>query len=808
MRDRCAGCPYLKPAKGFASSKPSPVIPGSGPCSNGIVIVGEAPGVQEAQQGKPFVGMSGRLLRQVLTACGIDPDQAFITNAVACHPPGNKTPSLDMIRSCRENLLREITEQGPTKVLSLGGTALTALSGGKKRSITKVNGLGSWLDLEDTRAYWVPTLHPAAILRESGLFRDFAESIQKFAANTAPHPQPSIEWEIARTYEGTAKALMYLQEASVVSCDLETTGLDPLKDTIISIGFGALGAEPNTGYSLILPRETVHMSGSDGALVRWEVANFFSTFKGMLVFHNIKFDTQFLTEYLGSPPEYQRVSDTMYLKYAQDERPGGQVGIHKLKTLAQVRYDVEDYSFDFDAFYALPDEERDYESLYQYHAIDCWATAQAFVDLGAELCEESPKLIDLVDRILVPGAIAFSQVELNGCLIDRKYLESEEEKILEELEEMKGHLADLARQFDIPDFNPNSYPQALKFVQGVTGFAVTSTDKETVMMAKTRVDPVTAQVLDDLLEYRLFQKVLSTYIRGILRGLDKNDRLHPDFFIHGTATGRLSCHDPNLQNIPVIMGNRIRHAFIVPDDSIMIEADYSQLELRILALLCQDPELIRVFQDKRDIHKEVAAKMFKKLAELVSDFERYMAKYVDFGIIYGRQAKALTEGFEMDYFVKMGGTRWTVPEAQQFLDELMDGFPGMKRWIETQHQIVLRQKYVEGPLGMRRRFPFIGSQAEVSGIQRQAVNSPIQGTAGQLGLWAVTQLTQKLPIGAHVFNTVHDSIMTEGKTRDRDQIIERIYECMETNLPFECNVPIVAELKEGQRWSELKHINR
>lgn len=791
--------------------KDRPIVYGYGP-HGGLAIVGEAPGASEARRGKPFVGDSGILLRETLRALGQDPDEIYFTNAVIRHPPGNKTPTMTPIRACNHRLMEELAQVAPTKILTCGGVALTAVSqAGRVLPVTKLRGRAQWVDVGGHTSLLVPTIHPAAVLRDPNMFPDFMYDLEKWLRVEAPMPDPEVETIICHSRRNVRGMLEMLEAASVVSCDLETYGFNPFSDDLISIGFGAI-AEDGAGLSVIVPEGIL-------PLVRGDLWNWMTAPKRNLVFHNAKFDLQFLNRYFDAPlPDETHVGDTMLLHYLVDERPIGRYLGHGLKDLARTRYDVEDYAWDFEAFYATEKSERDYNGLYHYQGLDCYFTIRLFFDLleevAAEQRDDGSEWFDPLyvhSQILVPGAQAFALAEYHGTYIDRPFFEHLGQRLEHRLERRLAALKVWASEdAGMADFNPGSPIQVQQLAYEVYRFPGRGdgVDREHLeAMIRQRPRTRAAKVLQHIINWRNDKKVADTYVTGLLEKVDTDGRIRPDFQLAGTATGRLSCRNPNFQNIPAYMAWPVRQGFAAPPGFVFCEADYSQLELRVAAWLSQDPDLIDVFTSGKDIHAEVAVAMFGKPAEEITEKERYMAKRVDFGIMYGRSAKALAEGPEMDYYVdELGGERWSIEQAELYVTRFLEGFLVLREWMKTTADNALKHQWVDTPLGRRRRFPYV-TRAMVGHLRRQAVNTPIQGVASDMCLTALNRLSQRLEeFGGHILFAVHDSIAMEipaDKMAVARPIIQ--YEMSDPDrLPIDAaGLPFPCDIEVGPNWGQL-----
>jgi len=828
---------------------------------------------------------------------------------VQCHPDGNETPSPEVYLNCRERLITELEDVKPTKILTVGAIGLSALLGlDSPIPITKSRGLGQYATINDQTYFVVPTIHPAAVLRTPDWFRELADDIIKFKYQDRPHEPPRIQTLVVKGSESALEELRDLKQRDVVSCDLETTGLNPKRDIILSFGFGIIegsseSQEPQ-GYSVIVPIEVAEIPE-----VRDEILNLLESDNIRIPFHNLKFDLQFLIEWAGGWVDIKGAEDTMIMHYMLDERTGTgyRTPGHSLKVLGR-RYDIPDFSFDFEDFYAgaaanypwqefyhEPDWDRFYEvlgvdddqmiQLWEYHGLDLYVTARLFEDFRDEILDESEDLWNAYRTILLPGAKAFAEIELNGVPIDREYLEGYSIELEEQIRGLESYLQNVAEgfglhsdpiEFDVDDlrdigrlltaiededetismidsvakyhgvrtmyngdpehrgnksmlsrtrnvilrkaeelglyrqgeeFSPNSPNQVKAFVKAL-GLRVDRTQKDDLWLAMSQqgASPEVRETIDRLIQYRLTTKVKATYVDGILDRIDSDGLLRPNYLLWGAATGRLACEDPNLMNIPQLMGDQVHRAFIAPPGWVFANVDYSQLELRTAAVFSNDPAMISAYLDDRDIHREVASSMFGKSPEEITYFERYMAKYVDFGVIYGRGAKSLVEGWEMEYMVQQGEERWTVVQAETFLRNFLDQFEGLKSWIEEQHRQVVEVGYVETLSGRRRRFPYIDPYNR-SSIERQAVNSPIQGTASDICLNALVALHNRFmemqsPI-AYVLFTVHDSIAFLIQESHLDQALSMIREEMVDNALIKAPFPFKIDAEIGPHWGDL-----
>lgn len=772
----------------------------------GLMIILEAPGSREVGRKSPCTGTARDIVDSCLAQASYR-GPVWFTNTVLCHPPASEKPAKAAVDACSDRLREEIIRVRPNRILLCGATSI-ALMGWK--NVSDSRGAVSTYSYVDHKgqgreALVASTWHPAAILRDPDLFRDFAHDINKLIETQILEDEPKVEVIIPSTKAEALEALYRLDGASALSCDIETTGFSVDSDDLLSIAFGALCSD-NSGVSVVIPRELL---GDEDIREYMRLVLSSSFFDQTIVFHNIKFDIQFLRRYFEDPYlKPRKPGDTLMMAYALDERGSVDTGgrsyrVRGLKYLARVYYNAPEYALDLEWFLGQPDEERDYPLLYRYQAFDCYWTIRLYFDMKKRLEEESPKLVKLVDELLVPGSLAFAKAEQYGIMVDVPYLHNFREELIEETATMRDRLGDLS---GMDDFNPRSHVQVKKALSHWK-FSPPSTDRQDYLLeARNEKYPQECKdFVHTLLDFRQKDRVLGTYVEGMLKRVEKGDRIHADFLLHGTDTGRLSARNPNLQNIPVLMGKQVRNIFISPPGYKMVNADYSQLELRVAAFYSRDEEMMEAFHRNMDIHTWVAALMFKKPMEEITKYERYLAKYLDFGVLYGRGAVGITQGWEAEHMYELTGKRWTLDEAQQLSDDFFNAFPGLRDYISSQHRTVLKQQYIETPTGRRRRFPYIDKHT-AGNVKRRSVNSPIQGFASDMALTSVIRLTdifRDRAWDAHIVSSVHDSIMFEVSDNILDEVLPVIKETMETPCIDYFDVPLRVDLGVGTKWGEM-----
>jgi DNA polymerase-1 len=308
-------------------------------------------------------------------------------------------------------------------------------------------------------------------------------------------------------------------------------------------------------------------------------------------------------------------------------------------------------------------------------------------------------------------------------------------------------------------------------------------------------------VVDLILEHRTLSKLKSTYVDALPRMVNPNTgRLHTSYNQTGTVTGRISSSDPNLQNIPIRteLGRHVRRAFVADEGWKLIAADYSQVELRVMAHVSGDEGLLGAFARGEDIHASTAAAILDIPLEEVTPDQRRLAKTVNFGLSYGQTAYGLAQA-----------TGLTQPEAEDFIETYFERFPRVREYIERTKTLAARQGYVETLMGRRRYFPELEHNSKASyyarqAAERMAINAPIQGTAADIIKIAMVRLHQAFQeqrLRARMMLQVHDELIVEAPDEEILRTAKLMCEIMED--AFELDAPLSVDLKTGRNWEEM-----
>ena len=405
--------------------------------------------------------------------------------------------------------------------------------------------------------------------------------------------------------------------------------------------------------------------------------------------------------------------------------------------------------------------------------------------------------VDLFNNIEMPLLQVLAEMQFNGLYADKEELIEIGDKLKLRLNELTEEIHSLAGE----DFNINSTKQLgvilfekMHMPYGKKTKTGYSTSAE--VLEKLRFeDPIVEMIL----EYRQLTKLKSTYADGLESDIDEKDgRIHTTFNQNVTATGRLSSTEPNLQNIPIRMelGRQIRKVFVPQDGYVFLDADYSQIELRVLAHMSEDATLIEAYRENADIHRTTAALVFHTPYEEVTELQRRNAKAVNFGIVYGISGFGLSRDLNI-----------SKKQAEKYIEDYFETYPDVKRFMDELVEQGKQKGYVTSLFGRIRPIPEFASK---NFMQRQfgeriAMNSPIQGTAADIIKIAMIRVHKKLKEGnykSRLILQIHDELLIETH---KDEIDE-VKQILETEMVHACDlaVPLIAEVKQGINWYEAK----
>jgi len=438
------------------------------------------------------------------------------------------------------------------------------------------------------------------------------------------------------------------------------------------------------------------------------------------------------------------------------------------------------------------------EDIYRYGKSDDFK--EALQNIEAEI--KKRKLDFVYEKIELPLSPVLRRMEERGVTIDKKFLAALSKDYHKELDKIAGRIYKAAGgEFNIA--SPKQLGDVLFDKLGLASAKQKKTPRGARSTKESELQKLKSAhpIIEDILSYRELAKLLSTYIDTIPALLDNNDRLHTTYLQAGTTTGRVASQNPNLQNIPIKteLGRAIRNAFVADKGMAMLAFDYSQIELRIAALLSGDEALADIFRNGRDVHSEVASRVFHVKADEVTYEMRRRAKVINFGILYGMGVTALQQS--------LGTNR---KEAQEFYNQYFEAFPRLSAFMDETIAKASKLGYTETLFGRRRYFdgikspiPFVKAAAE-----RMALNAPFQGTAADLfkiAMLRVDEYLQKDKKG-YLLLQVHDELVFEVEEKAVKEVAEKLKELMEGVIPEkELNgIPIIVDGKAGPNWGEMR----
>ena len=609
-------------------------------------------------------------------------------------------------------------------------------------------------------------------------------------AAAALHAQVEGEYDTVLTWSAFDRWLDTIAAADLVAVDTETTSLNYMEAEIVGLSFSV-----EAGKAAYIP--VAHdYPGAPEQLPRDEVL---ARLRGFLqdperpkVGHHLKYDAHIFARY-GIELAGMRF-DSMLESYVLNSVATR----HDMDSTARHYLGRETIRFEDVAGKGakqLTFNQVDLETAAPYAAQDADITLQLHEKLWAELgkIENLRGVYEDIEQPLVPVLLA---MEETGVLIDRKMLASQSKDLARKMQDLEAQAHELAGA----PFNVGSPKQLQQILFEQLELPVI---RKTPKGQPSTAEDVLVELAHDydlprvILDYRSVSKLKSTYTDKLpLQISDTTGRVHTSYHQAVAATGRLSSTDPNLQNIPIRTpeGRRIRQAFIAPDGYVLLAADYSQIELRIMAHLSGDEGLQNAFANDQDIHRATAAEVFGTTPDAVTSDQRRSAKAINFGLMYGMSAFGLARQLDV-----------TRGEAQEYINLYFDRYPGVKNYMELIREKASEQGYVETVFGRRLYLPDINARnvQRRQYSERSAINAPMQGTAADIikrAMIAVHEWLTASRIDARMIMQVHDELVFEVATSETDRVRDKVVELM-------CNaadlsVPLQVEVGIGANWDE------
>ena len=466
-----------------------------------------------------------------------------------------------------------------------------------------------------------------------------------------------------------------------------------------------------------------------------------------------------------------------------------------------IAYDVEVAAYDIDAINVRHKLEETAEQYLKLTLPELNEGAFAYLiyrlyNITKQKLAESGTL-NLFNTIEMPLVEVLSEMQYNGMKCDSEELAKFGISLKERLNQLTNEIYEIAGE----EFNINSTKQLGVILFEKLGLKAKKKTKSGYSTSEEVLNSLIDDnpIIEKILEYRGLMKLNSTYVDGLIPYINKKTgRIHSYFHQTITATGRISSTNPNLQNIPARdeFGKNIKKAFKPEKGYVYIDADYSQVELRVLAHISGDENMIRAFNNDEDIHREVASKVYDVPFEEVTKEQRSRAKAVNFGIVYGITSFGLAK--------QIGASR---KQAQEYIDNYLEKYSGIKAFMEESVEMAKQNGYVETLFGRRRNVPELKSSNFMMREfgKRVAMNTPIQGTAADIMKIAMNNVYKELKekdIDAKLILQVHDELLIEANEKDAEETKNILKNCMENAMKLK--VPLKVELSEAQDWYEVK----
>lgn len=814
-----------------------------------VCITGQAEG-----KGKPRIAIvtkfpiseNGRLHQEMveyLTKAGIDHTKVMWLSALKC-----RTYSLDPTKTdqkkCSLFLRAEFAFMDFDFVLCLGAEAWFAASGWA--DITKNR--GKLFNIQEGQGVIFPTISPSAVNRNPGLRGGFIADLQYFGrlirgeGDTPDHHTNAGHVTVVRSIEGLRAMLRRVRHAWAASYDIETTGAAEHESDarVVSISVTVTnGPDMKTAHTYNVPL----FHPQSWFRTHWQRVLEAIT-KALRkcprrIAHNAKYDTKWMQHFTGQEL-FSPTFDTICAAALLDEnRPKG------LKPLAQMLLGAEPWGIDTRDLLNTPLDE-----ILEYNGLDTWHTLRLYFIFRGNL-NEQPRLARFFKNLTMPLVRELCYVERRGVFVDQDQLKANWGVVRAKLGEIHDKLEEFVpeehpfikydRKGNLKDFgvnwNASNFARWFLFEHltlpvlargkpkddGSPGMP-SMTESILAYLADMEDDNPRGSAVAKLLNERVWwNKVDTASFSSWSEQIDENSRIHAVFKPWGTVTGRMSSGKEdaekltaakktrglNMQQVP--RGDLTRGVFGAPPGSYFVEFDYSQIELRVAALLAQEPTMLHLYATGQDIHMAMAMRMTGKPKHLVTSHERKMAKAVNFGFLYGMGWRKFIQTAWENY-----GLRVTEQEAQAFRKAFFDQFPKLIPWHAKQRRLAHTYGRVETPMGRVRHLPDIyspdpGVQAEA---ERQAINSPVQALASDMCALSLVLLAKRFRdegVQAYPIGSVHDAVNWEIHGDDLAYALPIIKDVME-NLPLEelfgcaIDVPIVADCKVGTRWGQAKEI--
>ena len=621
-------------------------------------------------------------------------------------------------------------------------------------------------------------------------FKTWVKSSSSSSNEIPEAPKSRKEYQVVLTEKDLKIWAKKIDKCSVFAIDTETSSLDTMTADLIGISLAC-----NEGEGCYIP-----ISHSYEGMPKQAPLNMINKTLGLaitknqkkLVGQNLKFDLPMLNRHGIRVEEF--LGDTMLMSYVLNSTGTR----HGLDRMAQHYLNYEPMKYEEvvgSASKQINFAQVEIQAATFYAAEDADITLRLFNHLNKKL-EDQPKLINLLQSIEYPMLVSLIKVETNGAKIDEKMLSKYSDELAIKIEELSKASFEMAGE----EFNMDSPKQLVEILYNKLDLPVLkktpkgqpSTNEGTLQRLAEQFE-----LPKIIIEYRGLAKLKSTYTDSLINIQHPiTKRIHTSYQQAVTSTGRLSSTEPNLQNIPIktAEGRKIREAFIPEKGNVLISADYSQIELRIMAHLSGDKNLTYAFNNNIDVHSSTASEVFNIPLEDVTAEHRRSAKAINFGLIYGMSAFGLTR--------QLGIPRH---EAQAYLDTYFERYTGVKEYMDSTKELAKKNLFVETILGRKLH---VASINDSNGLRRQAaeraaINAPLQGSAADIIKKAMVDVDQWIGDdnpNIKLIMQVHDELIFEANKDFANDAIGHIVKLMESTI--ELNIPLIVDANKGKNWNE------
>ena len=578
-----------------------------------------------------------------------------------------------------------------------------------------------------------------------------------------------------------------IKKSSLLALDTETTGLDYMDAKLVGISLSV-----KSGEAAYIPLGHQEEEQLEVDVVLKKLKPVLESKKIKIIGQNIKFDRNILARHGINLASFE--NDTMLMSYVLNSTATR----HNLDALAQYYLKYKTTTFEDVAGKGVKQVTFDLVPMDQavhYASEDADITYRLHEELKSRLAKE-PVLNTLLEEVEIPLITVLSDMEQAGTLVNERVLKAQSKNFSERITKLETEAYELAGQ----EFNLGSPKQLQEIFFEKLKYPVL---QKTPGGQPSTAENVLQQLSEDyelpkiILEHRTLSKLKSTYTDKLPSQISSNTgRIHTSFNQTGTSTGRLSSSDPNLQNIPIKTedGRRIRQAFEAPNGYQLISADYSQIELRVIAHLSKDKGLLKAFKEGQDIHSSTASEVFGVGLKEVEPDQRRSAKAINFGLIYGISAFGLSK--------QLGINRNL---AAEYMDTYFSRYPGVRKYMDRVKSEAKKIGYVETLYGRRLYLPEIstGNAIRRQAAERVAINAPVQGTAADImkkAMLSVSASLKKLKIDAKLILQVHDELVVESQEKDTEKVTKILNDSM--SKAAKLSVPLEVEIGIGKNWDQ------